>query len=151
MIRLFTLLLALCMGCVVQAAEKPKVLMLASSKIMAKTKLLERLAERQPFELLVLTRTDDMTDEALAEHWAKADLVLLDGINPVLSNAMFERHQPLLKQFPDVPVVALGNPGSATLNQGLQPKQQETLEAYSRNAGRINYQNMLTYLASEIL
>ncbi len=151
MIRLFALLLALCMACVVQAAEKPKVLMLASSKIMAKTKLLERLAERQPFELLVLTRTDDMTDEALAEHWAKADLVLLDGINPVLSNAMFERHQPLLKQFPDVPVVALGNPGSATLNQGLQPKQQETLEAYSRNAGRINYQNMLTYLASEIL
>ncbi|MDY0073304.1 MAG: cobaltochelatase subunit CobN [Thauera sp.] len=152
MIRLLSVLLALWMSCFAYASDdKPKVLMLASSKVMAKTKLLEKLAQEQPFELQVLTKLDELGEDELAGHWGNARLVLLDGLNPLLSNSLFETHQALLKRFADIPVVALGNIDAPALNQGVSEAQRQTLDAYSRNAGRMNYQNMLSYLASAVL
>ena len=118
MMRFISFLLALCLAGAVQAVEdKPQVLLLMNSKVMAKANLLEELARDQPFELNILTEHSKMEEEELAAQWSKARLVLLDGINPILSGAMFDAYQPLLQRFANIPVVALGNIDSVPLNQ----------------------------------
>lgn len=149
--RTLMLVLILSVNLLVSAKEqKPQVLLMMSSHTSAaKGTLLEELAADQPFSL---TRYNDKdkTEEEKQQDWANADLILLDGINPALSKFMFADLAPYLKQFPDVPVISLGDLQNKEMNQGLSTEQRATIGSYFGNAGRTNYQNLMFYLSNEI-
>ncbi|GAB2884344.1 cobaltochelatase subunit CobN [Microbulbifer echini] len=137
-------------GMVTQANEKPKVLLMMSSHTAkAKGRLLSELAADQPFALEVFN-SKGKSEEQTAQAWGSADLVLLDGINPALSQFMFGKFEPLLSQYPEVPVVSLGDLSNKAMNQGLPLVQHEAVAAYFNNAGRQNYRHLMQFLATEI-
>lgn len=138
----------------IQATEnlggtKQVLLLLSDHASSAKAELLVSLAKDQPFELKI-TRTEGKSAPEIAKIWDKADLVLLDGMNPTLSASAFGRYQPLLEQFPQVPVVSLGDPENPAMNQGLSPTQKQQVVSYHENAGRLNYRNLMHYLANQV-
>lgn len=131
-------------------AETKQVLLLMSDHApKAKAELLVSLAKEQLFELKI-ARTQGKSLSEIAKIWGKVDLVLLDGINPTLSASTFGRYQPLLEQFPQVPVVSLGDPENQAMNQGLLPTQRQRVVSYYDNAGRLNYRNLMRYLANQV-
>lgn len=132
-----------------QAGTKQVLLLMSDHASKAKAELLTSLAKDQPFELKI-ARAKGKSVPEITKLWGKADLVLLDSISPTLSASMFSRYQPLLEQFPQVPVVNLGDPKNKAINQGLPPTQQQRVVSYHDNAGRLNYRNLMLYLASQV-
>jgi cobaltochelatase CobN len=134
----------------VTAQEKPQVLLFMSSHTSkAKSELLLELAQDQPF-ILTKYSSSGKSEPEVADAWQHADLVLLDGINPSLSNYMFASLEPFLKQFPDVPVIALGDPNNTKLNQGLNEKIRQDIVQYFNHAGRYNYRQLMLYLSNKV-
>ncbi len=134
----------------VQASDKPKVLLMMSSHTAkAKGALLSDLAADQPFTLEIFN-SKGKSEEQIAQAWGSSSLVLLDGINPALSQFMFGKYQPLLTQYPKVPVVALGDADNASMNQGLTSEQHQSIAAYFNNAGRQNYRHLMQFLSAKI-
>ncbi|GLX81722.1 cobaltochelatase subunit CobN [Thalassotalea eurytherma] len=132
-------------------SAKPQVLLMMSSHASKpKGELLKSLASEQPFDLVVYS-TKGKDDAQIAQDWQSASLILLDGINPALSKFMFAKHQPLLAQFPNVPVVSLGDLDNDAMNQGLDEQKQTAIGNYFNNAGRYNYQQMMYYIANNVL
>ncbi|QOL27191.1 cobaltochelatase subunit CobN [Thalassotalea sp. LPB0316] len=115
-----------------------------------KGELLKSLAAEQPFEFVVYS-TKGKSDEDIANDWQNAALILLDGINPALSQFMFAKHQPMLSQFPNVPVISLGDLTNEKMNQGLSAEHHNQLGQYYKNAGRYNYQQMMYFIADDVL
>jgi len=131
--------------------SKPKVLLMMSSHASKpKGDLLQLLAKDQPFELVNFS-TKDKSEEDIKAAWSKADLIMLDGINPALSKYMFGKYKDYPKQFPQVPVISLGDLQNANMNVGLAKQQAKNIASYYNNAGRDNYRNMMLYLASDFL
>ncbi|WDE08289.1 cobaltochelatase subunit CobN [Thalassomonas viridans] len=130
--------------------EKPQVLLFMSGHgSQAKADLLLSLAKDEPFTLTNM-KTRGKSEEEIAGAWSKADLILLDGINPELSKFMFGKYQDHLTRFPQVPVISLGDTENAAMNQGVAEKDKKMIAAYYKHAGRINYQNMMTYLSHDV-
>ncbi|MBL4632175.1 MAG: hypothetical protein JKY14_13870, partial [Paraglaciecola sp.] len=89
--------------------SKPQVLLMMSSHASKpKGDLLQLLAKGQPFDLVNFS-TKGKSDEDIKAAWSKADLIMLDGINPALSKYMFGKYQGYPKQFPKVPVISLAD------------------------------------------
>ncbi|WP_281558773.1 cobaltochelatase subunit CobN [Thalassomonas sp. RHCl1] len=133
-----------------EQARKPEVLLFMSGHgSKAKADLLLSLAKDQAFTLTNI-KTRGKSDEEIAGIWSKADLVLLDGINPELSKFMFGKYQSYLSQFKQVPVISLGDTDNAAMNQGMAEQHKNTIAAYYKHAGRSNYQNMMTYLSHDV-
>ena len=131
--------------------SKPQVLLMMSSHASKpKGDLLQLLAKDQPFELVNYS-TKGKSDEDIKAAWSKADLIMLDGINPALSKYMFGKYQGYPKQFPTVPVISLGDLHNANMNQGLPSEQAKNIASYYNNAGRDNYGNLMVYLANDFL
>ena len=146
------LVLCLLMGfsLLVQAQQKPDVLLMMSGHAAkAKGDLLVSLAKDQPFNFINFS-TKGKSEEEVKAAWENAQLILLDGINPALSKYMFAKYQGHLQQFKNVPVVSLGDLNNKNMNQGLPALQQKTLGEYYNNAGRINYANLMQYLATNV-
>ncbi|MBU2970461.1 cobaltochelatase subunit CobN [Pseudoalteromonas sp. C2R02] len=146
------LVLCLLMGfsLLVQAQQKPDVLLMMSGHAAkAKGDLLVSLAKDQPFNFTNFS-TKGKSEEEVKAAWENAQLILLDGINPALSKYMFAKYQGHLQQFKNVPVVSLGDLNNKNMNQGLPALQQKTLGEYYNNAGRINYANLMQYLATNV-
>ncbi|MFS1524877.1 cobaltochelatase subunit CobN [Microbulbifer sp. 2304DJ12-6] len=142
-------LLALC-TMVVQAGDRPKVLLMMSSHTAkAKGDLLSDLAAGQPFTLEIFN-SKGKSEEQMAQAWASSSLVMLDGINPALSRFMFGEFQPLLAQYPKVPVISLGDADNESMNQGLSSRQHKAIAAYFNNAGRQNYRQLMQFLSTEV-
>ncbi|WP_445356938.1 cobaltochelatase subunit CobN [Microbulbifer sp. ANSA002] len=134
----------------VQANDKPKVLLMMSSHTAkAKGELLSDLAADQPFTLEIFN-SKGKSEEQIAQAWGSSSLVMLDGINPALSQFMFGKYQPLLTQFPKVPVLSLGDADNASMNQGLTVEQHQSIAAYFNNAGRQNYRHLMQFLSSKV-
>ncbi len=133
------------------ASEKPQILLMMSSHASKpKGELLKGLAKNQPFELVIFS-TKGKSDEQINSAWSGARLIMLDGINPALSKFMFAKFQSKLSQFPSVPVISLGDLANKKMNQGLSTEQNKRIGAYYQGAGRENYQNMMYYLANDLL
>lgn len=133
-----------------QVAKEKKVLIMMSGHVAkSKGQLLSSLAADQPFYFEIFN-SSGKTEEQIASEWAAADLVLLDGINPMLSGFMFNSLKPLLAQFPHIPVVSLGDPDNGEMNQGLSAEQHSKVTRYFQNAGRKNYRNLVLYLSSQL-
>jgi len=131
--------------------SKPQVLLMMSSHASKpKGDLLQLLAKDQAFELVNFS-TKGKSEEDIKVAWSKADLIMLDGINPALSKYMFAKYQDYPKQFPSVPVISLGDLHNTNLNVGLAKKQAENIASYYNNAGRDNYRNMMLYIANDFL
>jgi cobaltochelatase CobN len=136
---------------VTHATEKPKVLIMLSSHVSKpKGDLLKSLAKDQPFELVNFS-TKGKSDNDVSDAWSSASLILLDGINPALSKFMFAKYQQNLTNYPDVPVVSLGDLTNKTMNQGLTEQQKLTVGNYYKNAGSTNYSNLMKYISSKVL
>ncbi|WP_444945259.1 cobaltochelatase subunit CobN [Microbulbifer sp. VTAC004] len=134
----------------VQASDKPKVLLMMSSHTAkAKGELLSDLAADQPFTLEIFN-SKGKSEEQIAQAWGSSNLVMLDGINPALSQFMFGKYQPLLTQYPKVPVVSLGDADNASMNQGLTSEQHQSIAAYFNNAGRQNYRHLMQFLSAGV-
>lgn len=130
---------------------KPHVLLMMSSHgSKPKGDLLQLVAQGQPFELVNYS-TKGKSDEDIKAAWSKADLILLDGINPALSKYMFGKYQDYPKQFPNVPVISLGDLRNKQFNLGLASEQAKNIADYYNNAGRDNYRNLMVYLANDFL
>ncbi|MGL1956030.1 MAG: cobaltochelatase subunit CobN [Colwellia sp.] len=148
--RIIILLLSL-FTVIANAADKPKVLIMLSSHVSKpKGDLLQTLAKNQSFELINYN-TKGKSEEEINSNWSEASLILLDGINPALSKFMFAKYQDNLTAFPNVPVVSLGDIDNKSMNQGLPDKQRIMVGKYYNNAGRSNYDNLMDYLAVEVL
>jgi cobaltochelatase CobN len=133
-----------------QANDKPKVLLMMSSHTAkAKGELLSDLAADQPFTLEIFN-SKGKSEEQIAQAWGSSSLVMLDGINPALSQFMFGKYQPLLTQFPKVPVLSLGDADNASMNQGLTVEQHQSIAAYFNNAGRQNYRHLMQFLSYNV-
>ena len=146
------LVLCLLMGfsLLVQAQQKPDVLLMMSGHAAkAKGDLLVSLAKDQPFNFINFS-TKGKSEEEVKAAWKNAQLILLDGINPALSKYMFAKYQGHLKQFKNVPVVSLGDLNNQNMNQGLSGLQHKKIGEYYNNAGRINYANLMQYLATDV-
>lgn len=129
---------------------KPTVLLIMSGHAAKpKGELLKLLAVNQPF-YLVIFNTKGKSDEEIDRAWSQANLIMLDGINPALSNFMFGQYQPRLTTFSSVPVISLGDLGNPKMNQGLPDEQRKTIGEYFNNAGRANYGNMMDYIAANV-
>jgi len=150
MIRIITFALLLLSALTSHAAQKPEVLIMMSGHV-AKSKgaLLTSLAEDQPFTFTNFS-TKGKTDEEIKQAWQNAELILLDGINPALSKYMFAKYQPYLTEYPNVPVISLGDMDNLAMNSGLSEQQHTHLGGYYNNAGRDNYRNMMLYIANAI-
>ncbi|WP_462167361.1 cobaltochelatase subunit CobN [Pseudoalteromonas sp. GB43] len=150
MIRIITFALLLLSALTSHAAQKPEVLIMMSGHV-AKSKgaLLTSLAEDQPFTFTNFS-TKGKTDEEIKQAWQNAELILLDGINPALSKYMFAKYQPYLTEYPNVPVISLGDMENSAMNSGLSEQQHTHLGGYYNNAGRDNYRNMMLYIANAI-
>ena len=150
MIRIITFALLLFSALTSHAAQKPEVLIMMSGHV-AKSKgaLLTSLAEDQPFTFTNFS-TKGKTDEEIKQAWQNAELILLDGINPALSKYMFAKYQPYLTEYPNVPVISLGDMENSAMNSGLSEQQHTHLGGYYNNAGRDNYRNMMLYIANAI-
>ena len=150
MIRIITYALLLFSALTSHAAQKPEVLIMMSGHV-AKSKgaLLTSLAEDQPFTFTNFS-TKGKTDEEIKQAWQNAELILLDGINPALSKYMFAKYQPYLTEYPNVPVISLGDMDNLAMNSGLSEQQHTHLGGYYNNAGRDNYRNMMLYIANAI-
>ncbi len=163
-LNLLTALALMCLANVSIAAEstqldkqltktktKPQVLLMMSSHASKpKGDLLQLLAKDQPFELVNFS-TKSKSEEDIKVAWSKADLIMLDGINPALSKYMFGKYKDYPKLFPQVAVISLGDLKNANLNVGLTTIQAGTIGSYYNNAGRDNYRNMMLYLANDFL
>ncbi|SHE73339.1 cobaltochelatase CobN [Microbulbifer donghaiensis] len=148
--RWLCLVAALLLSGAAQASELAKVLLMMSSHTSkAKGELLAELAADQPYALEIFS-SKGKSEEEIARAWASADLIMLDGINPALSQFMFSKYQPLLINHPQVPVISLGDLDNASMNQGLTAQQQKAIGAYFNNAGRKNYRHLMQYLSAEI-
>ncbi|MEZ7186588.1 cobaltochelatase subunit CobN [Pseudoalteromonas sp. DY56-GL22] len=150
MIRIITYALLLFSALTSHAAQKPEVLIMMSGHV-AKSKgaLLTSLAEDLPFTFTNFS-TKGKTDEEIKQAWQNAELILLDGINPALSKYMFAKYQPYLTEYPNVPVISLGDMENSAMNSGLSEQQHTHLGGYYNNAGRDNYRNMMLYIANAI-
>ncbi|GHE94589.1 cobaltochelatase subunit CobN [Thalassotalea profundi] len=130
---------------------KPQVLLMMSSHASKpKGDLLKELAKDQPFELVIYS-TKGKTEEEINLAWSQAKLMMLDGINPALSKFMFAKYQDKITQFPNVPVISLGDLTNTKMNHGLTDEQNATIGSYYKNAGNDNYRNMMLYLTSNLL
>ncbi|OKY26958.1 cobaltochelatase subunit CobN [Thalassotalea sp. PP2-459] len=133
------------------ANDKPKVLLMMSSHASKpKGDLLQSLAKDQPFELVNYS-TKGKSEQEIKADWQKAALIMLDGINPALSKFMFAKYHAYLVEFPNVPVISLGDLTNSKTNQGLTEKQQQSIGSYYNNAGRDNYRNLMLYLSGSLL
>jgi len=131
--------------------SKPQVLLMMSSHASKpKGDLLQLLAQDQAFELVNFS-TKGKSEEDIKAAWSKADLIMLDGINPALSKYMFAKYQNYPKQFPNVPVISLGDLHNTNLNVGLAKQQAKRIASYYNNAGRDNYRNMMVYISNDFL
>lgn len=150
MMRILTFLLLLLSSLNTYAKQKPEVLIMMSGHV-AKSKgaLLTRLSEDQPFTFTNFS-SKGKTDKEIKLAWQNADLILLDGINPALSKYMFTKYQPYLSEYPNVPVISLGDMDNSAMNTGLSEQQHTRLGSYYNNAGRDNYRNMMLYIANAI-
>jgi len=150
MIRIIMYALLLLSALISHAAQKPEVLIMMSGHV-AKSKgaLLTSLAEDLPFTFTNFS-TKGKTDEEIKQAWQNAELILLDGINPALSKYMFAKYQPYLTEYPNVPVISLGDMENSAMNSGLSEQQHTHLGGYYNNAGRDNYRNMMLYIANAI-
>ena len=138
-------------ACIVSATERPEVLLMMSSHAnKAKSALISDLADGKDFTLTHYS-AKGKSDEQVAADWQKADLVLLDGINPALSGYMFGKYQGIIASQTDLRIVSLGDIDNAGMNKGLDPQVSQTIAAYYQNAGRKNYRNMLNYIEAEVL
>ena len=134
-----------------RSQKKPQILLMMSSHASKpKGDLLQLLAKDQPFDLINFS-TKGKSDEDIKAAWSKADLIMLDGINPALSKYMFGKYKDYPKLFPQVPVISLGDLQNINLNLGLTKIQASTIGSYYNNAGRDNYRNMMLYLANDFL
>lgn len=134
----------------VQASDTPKVLLMMSSHTAkAKGELLSDLAADQPFTLEIFN-SKGKSEEQIAQVWSSSSLVMLDGINPALSQFMFGKYQPLLAEFPKVPVISLGDVDNESMNQGLTSNQHKAIAEYFNNAGRKNYRHLMQFLSAEV-
>ncbi|QBF83715.1 cobaltochelatase subunit CobN [Shewanella maritima] len=128
------------------ASDKPKVLLMMSSHASKpKGDLLTKVAQGQPFELEVYS-LKNKSDEEVEAAWAKADLVMLDGINPALSKYMFAKYEPIADKH-RVASISLGDLANKTMNQGVDAKISAQVATYYKNGGSLNYRNMMDYLA----
>ncbi len=131
--------------------EKAKVLIMMSSHVSKpKGKLLAELSKNQSFELVNYSSKGKSADEIKAQ-WQSAQLIMLDGINPALSEFMFKKYESYLQDYANVPVISLGDLSNEKTNQGLTNSQQTLLGQYYNSAGRDNYANMMTYISDKIL
>ncbi|MCX2781843.1 cobaltochelatase subunit CobN [Microbulbifer thermotolerans] len=132
------------------AANSIKVLLMMSGHTaVAKGELLKEVSADQPFTLEVF-QSKGKSEEQIEQAWSSADLIMLDGINPALSQYLFAKFQPLLEKYPQVPVISLGDLENSAMNQGLNGEQRSRIGGYFNNAGRKNYRNLMRYLSSEV-
>jgi cobaltochelatase CobN len=134
-----------------EVQDRPQILLMMSSHASKpKGDLLQLLAKDKPFELVNYS-TKGKSEEDIKAAWSKADLIMLDGINPALSKYMFGKYKDYPALFPLVPVISLGDLKNQQMNQGLPTGQANSIASYYNNAGRDNYRNMMDYLANDFL
>mgnify|MGYP001602269832 CR=1 FL=1 len=139
------------LSCYVSAQEKPKVLIMMSSHVSKpKGELLQALAKDQPLKL-VNFNSSGKSEEEIKAQWQSAQLIMLDGINPMLSEFMFKKFEPYLQEHPNIPVISLSDLANEKTNQGLSENQRTLLGQYYNNAGRNNYTNMMSFINEKVL
>ncbi|AWB65802.1 cobaltochelatase subunit CobN [Saccharobesus litoralis] len=155
--KLISLLLVVFGFCLPLQAEpqeqsiKPQVLLLGSSHAAkAKSDLLANLAQGKNFDLKITT-TAKLSEDELKAVWKNSALVMMDGINPALTQFMFAKYTPWLQQMPNVPVISLGDLNNQSLNQGLSKEHHQAIGAYFNNAGRQNYASLMDYIANRFI
>ncbi len=130
--------------------EMPKVyLFMSGHGSQAKADLLLELAADQPFTFEQFS-TKGKSEEQVTADWGKADLILMDGINPMLTNMMFAKYKSNIKAFPNTAVISLGDLNNPEMNQGVKPELAAKVGAYYKNAGRDNYLSMMQFLSNNI-
>ncbi len=150
MIRIITIALLLLSALNAYAEQKPEVLLMMSGHVaQSKGALLTSLSQDQPFTFTNFS-TQGKSEQEIKQAWQNAELILLDGINPALSTYMFAKYQPYISEFPNVPVISLGDMDNSAMNNGLSEQQHSRLGGYYNNAGRENYRNMMLYIANAI-
>ena len=132
------------------AADKPEVILMTSGHgSAAKATLIKSLANDLEFELVNYS-TRGKSEEQIDKRWKSAELIMLDGINPMLTKFMFSDLTKYVEANPNVPVIALGDLNHEGLNNALPDAQKQLIANYFNNAGRTNYRNLMLYLAEEM-
>jgi cobaltochelatase CobN len=115
----------------------------------AKATLIKSLSTDLEFDLVNYS-TKGKSEEQINERWKSAELIMLDGINPMLTKYMFGNLTKYIKANPSIPVIALGDLNHKELNNGLSEQKKQIIATYFKNAGRENYRNLMLYLADEM-
>lgn len=132
------------------ATDKPEVILMTSGHgSAAKATLIKSLSQDLEFELVNYS-TKGKSAEEIDARWRSAELIMLDGINPMLTKFMFSNLTKYVEANPSVPVIALGDLDHEQLNNGLPQAQKQLIADYFNNAGRTNYRNLMLYLAEEM-
>ena len=98
--------------------KKANVLIMMSDHVSKpKGKMLTELAKNQPFNL-VNFNSKGKSENEIKIAWQSAKLIMLDGINPELSQLIFAKYESYLKDYPNVPVISLGDISNKKTNQG---------------------------------
>jgi cobaltochelatase CobN len=135
---------------VTEKSTKRVLMVMSNYNSAPKKALLTKVAKDQPFELIHFA-SKGRSDEEITEQWRSADLVMLDGINPSISEYMFEKFEGIPIQLPKLKIVSLGDLEDETFNQNLTGAQGQRLAKYFSNAGGRNYKNLMTYIANDVL
>lgn len=131
--------------------EKPEIVLMTSGHgSNAKANLIKSLATGLEFNLVNFS-TKGKSEEEIAKRWQSAKLIMLDGINPMLTKYMFGALTKYTAAYPNTPVIALGDLNHETLNTSLSETHKHTIANYFNNAGSENYRNLMLYLADEFL
>jgi len=129
---------------------KPQVLLMtAGHGSKAKGNLVKQMAQDSSFELVNYS-SKGKTEAQLNKTWQNASLILLDGINPMLTKYMFSNLTSYVSAHPNVPVIALGDLSHTSLNNGLDEKTRKRIADYFNNGGRKNYRHLMLYLDNKL-
>lgn len=132
------------------AADKPEVVLMTSGHgSAAKATLIKSLSTDLDFELINYS-TRGKSEQEIDQRWKDAELIMLDGINPMLTKYMFGELTKYVEANTQVPVIALGDLSHEGLNNALPEAQKQLIAEYFNNAGSTNYRNLMLYLAEEM-
>ena len=133
-----------------KAAPVKVLLIMSRYNSAAKSELLKTAAANQPFELVFL-KNSNKNNQEIGQLWHNFDLVMLDSMSPELAKSIFGQYQGVAANLPQLQIISFGDLDNKEFNQNIANDQQQRLAQYFNNAGLGNYNNLMTYIANDVL
>ena len=122
----------------------------------AKVTLLQKVAQAQKLgawnieQKSAKSLAENLTNNALTKMFNRFDMVILDAVSSREASSTYTKFEKHIATA-NIPMITMNLIDNAALNKKLSKDNKSTLQAYWKNAGRRNLENMLVYIGHNIL